>query len=752
MEKKGAISGLRIGIDIGGTFTDFVAFNQFDGVIHTFKVPSTPGDPSLAVLQGLREIPALVTNQGDQKSNSGVENKFSWSIIHGSTVATNALLEGKGAAAALVTTKGFKDILKIGRQNRTELYNLKPLQRPSLIPDDLLFEVDERIDHNGSVLIPLTQKEVDELLTLLEHGKSKGEISSVAVALLFSFANPEHEDLIAESLRKSGFLVSASHEILPEYREFERTSTTVINAYVSPIMDDYLSNLEDALSNQTGTIGRGEAERKVAYTPGTRLQIMQSNGGCISVSEARVNGVRCILSGPAGGIVGSRQIAELVHQQDTGNDEPNPDEAIRIITFDMGGTSTDVSLIDGQPSVRTDSEIGGFPIGIPLLDIHTIGAGGGSIASIDPGGALRVGPESAGADPGPACYGKASQRWHGDQPQHKREFEGNNTSIDPEAFPTVTDANLVLNRIHPGYFLGGKLPLYPKLALNAVRMLGIQLGLDPQQTALGIIEIANSHMERALKLISVERGHDPREYTLVSFGGAGGLHAASLARRLRIPDVLIPPYASTLSAFGMLAADVIKDYSKTVMLPGNTPSSQISAILQPLKNQGLKEIRREGFSEENIRIESKIDMRYSGQSYELPISYPDPPISAIELENRFNQEHYNTYGYQRPGVDLEIVNIRVRAVGMVESPGLQTQPLCDPYPAHALIETREVTLPSGLEMIPFYRWEQLTPGNHIHGPSIVIRDDTTIMLNSGDTARVDSYNNLLIEISADSLK
>ena len=529
---------------------------------------------------------------------------------------------------------------------------------------------------------------------------------------MFSFANPEHEDLLANTLRKSGFLVSASHEILPEYREYERTSTTVINAYVSPVMDEYLSNLEGTLSNQRRFEGRDCADSRIPIQ-GTKLQIMQSNGGCISLAEARVNGVRCILSGPAGGIVGSRHIAELVHQQDFGDNKLDRDEKIRIITFDMGGTSTDVSLIDGQPSVRTDSEIGDFPIGIPLLDIHTIGAGGGSIASIDPGGALRVGPESAGADPGPACYGKGSQLWHGDQEDHDGEFEINYPIAEPEAFPTVTDANLVLNRIHPDYFLGGKLPLYPELALSAVRKLGEQLGLDPHQTALGIIEIANSHMERALKLISVERGHDPREYTLVSFGGAGGLHAASLARRLRIPEVLIPPYASTLSAFGMLAADVIKDYSKTVMLPGNTPSTRISEILQPLKNKGWEEIKREGFSDERIRIESKIDMRYSGQSYELSINYPDPPISAIELEYRFNQEHYDTYGYQRPQVDLEIVNIRVRAVGMVNSPELLTQDLGSPDPVQAFIENREVTLPSGLEMIPFYRWEQFMPGESI---------------------------------------
>jgi len=749
MEKKRPFPGLRIGVDIGGTFTDFVVFNQSDSVIHTFKIPSTPEDPSLAVLQGLREIPTLIIKQADPISESGVDIGISWSIIHGSTVATNALLEGKGSAAALVTTKGFKDILKIGRQNRTELYNLKPKPRPSLIPDDLLFEVDERIDHNGTVLIPLKQEDVQDLLAKLRLGKSRGEINSVAIALLFSFANPEHEALLAEAFRKSGFLVSTSHEILPEYREFERTSTTVINAYVSPVMDEYLSNLEEILLNQNGSEGR-EVEDISTPIQGTQLQIMQSNGGCISVSEARVNGVRCILSGPAGGIVGSRHITELVQQQDSRDIKPNRNERIRIITFDMGGTSTDVSLIDGQPSVRTDSEIGDFPIGIPLLDIHTIGAGGGSIASIDPGGALRVGPESAGADPGPACYGKGTQLWYGDQEQHDREI--NYKTADHEVFATVTDANLVLNRIHPDYFLGGKLPLYPKLALSAVRKLGEHLGLDPHQTALGIIEVANSHMERALKLISVERGHDPREYTLVSFGGAGGLHAASLARRLRIPGVLIPPYASTLSAFGMLAADVIKDYSKTVMLPGNTSSARISEILQPLKNQGWEEIKREGFSDENIRIESKIDMRYSGQSYELSINYPDPPISAIELENRFNQEHYDTYGYQRPEVGVEIVNIRVRAVGMVDSPGLLTQALGGPDPAQAFIESREVTLPSGLEMIPFYRWEKLMPGNQIHGPSIVIRDDTTTLLNRGDVARVDSYKNLVIEIGVDGIK
>ncbi len=540
-----SLSAIRIGIDIGGTFTDFVIFDSATGKILTFKLPSTPHDPSEAVLQGIKNLGNLVTGS-PKPSVAPSPSDPNLSIIHGSTVATNALLERKGAATALITTRGFKDVIQIGRQNRPALYDFTTAPPEPLIPLELRFTLDERVDQFAQVLTTLDLDQVDELITEINQvrstdGRTHPTIESIVVVFLFSFANPKHEQIVAKKLRTAGYFVSASHEILPEYREYERTSTTVVNAYVSPVLDRYLKRLQENLP---------------ANTP---LQIMQSNGGSISVTEARKSGVRCILSGPAGGVVGCQYIGDLAR------DVLHPSN-LRLLTFDMGGTSTDVSLIDGQPQVTSEAEVGGLPIRVPVLDIHTIGAGGGSIAYLDAGGALRVGPESVGAVPGPACYGRSAVN-------SLPSADAPNASLST----TVTDANLLLGRIPADYFLGGKMPLFPDLAEAAITPLAHQMGLTLTETALGILEIANAHMERALRVISVERGHDPREFTLLSFGGAGSLHAADLARRLRIPRVLIPPYAATLSAFGMLAADVVKDYTQTVMLPGGTPISQ-SAI------------------------------------------------------------------------------------------------------------------------------------------------------------------------------
>jgi len=501
-------SSLRIGIDIGGTFTDFVVYDPLSKQINTFKLLSTPVNPALAVLAGLNQI------FSDRSDNQAT-------IVHGSTVATNALLEYKGARTALVSTTGFRDILQIGRQNRPSLYDLDVRLPDPLVREDLLYEVPERVLHTGEVLKALDSAQVQALTTRIQEC----EAEAVAICLLFSFLQPEHEKMIAQSLRAAGFFVSVSSEILPEFREYERCSTTVVNAYVSPILGKYLTYLESALE------------------PGMHLSVMQSNGGAIQPEEARQAGVRCILSGPAGGVVGCEYIGRSL----------NSNESLRLIGFDMGGTSTDVSLIDGSRQITTEAKVSGHPIHLPMLNIHTIGAGGGSIARVDAGGALRVGPESTGADPGPACYGKGE-------------------------IATITDANVVLGRLAPELFLGGKMHLDAQRAWRAVESIGKELNMETTRVAMGIIQVANAHMERALRVISVERGWDPRTFTLLSFGGAGGLHAADLARGLGIPKVLIPPLASTLSAYGMLAADVIKDYSQTVMLPEDTPIMKLSAL------------------------------------------------------------------------------------------------------------------------------------------------------------------------------
>jgi N-methylhydantoinase A len=664
------MTSYRIGIDIGGTFTDFVVYNPETLQIETFKLLSTPANPALAVLQGLAKI---FREKGTQSAT----------IIHGSTVATNALLERKGAQVALITTRGFRDVLQIGRQTRPALYDLFADPPPPLIPSELRFEVDERVDHTSAILHPLEPAHAMALIPVLKAHN----ISSVAVCLLFSFLRPEHEQMIASELRSAGFLVSLSSEILPEYREYERTSTTAVNAYVSPVLDKYLSHLEKELPSET------------------HLRVMQSNGGNISPAEARKFGVRCILSGPAGGVVGCQYVGDLI----------DPSGASRLIGFDMGGTSTDVSLLDGTPKIVTDAVVSGCPIHIPMLDIHTIGAGGGSIAHVDAGGALRVGPESAGADPGPACYGRGD-------------------------LPTVTDANLVLGRLSSEHFLGGQMTLDVARSRAVLEKLGSGLACSAEQAALGVIAVTNAHMERALRLISVERGHDPRLFTLLSFGGAGGLHAADLARGLGIPRVLVPPQASTLSALGMLAADVIKDYTLTVMLPGTTPGTYLSAQLDVLAERGRREIQSEGVPADCIHIERFLDMRYRGQSYELIVPFNN------NVFNDFHVLHAQEYGYSNRDAAVEVVNLRVRAIGLGTPPPISPHPVQGPDPSSALLGTHPVVYPGGTLETPFFRAEALVPGNRINGPALVVRSDTTILVGSTDRVEVDQFSNLLIEV------
>ncbi|MBN1665686.1 MAG: hydantoinase/oxoprolinase family protein [Anaerolineales bacterium] len=679
---------LQIGIDIGGTFTDFVVYDPANTELTSFKLPSTPDDPAQAVLAGLESLRARSPDW-----------PRACRIIHGSTVATNALLERKGARCALITTRGLKDVLQIGRQNRPALYDLTVSLPEPLIPAERRYEVTERIGPHGQIITPLDWQAVLELVTELKEQS----IESVAVVLLFSFTNPTHEHRLSEGLQQAGLLVSASAEILPEFREYERTSTTAVNAYVTPVLARYLGVLEAALLQP-------EQQTRPSAGPAVHLQVMQSNGGCISLPEASRAGVRCILSGPAGGVVGSQFAARLAQP------DGQPGQALRLLTFDMGGTSTDVALIQGQPQITTDAQVGGYPIRVPMLDIHTIGAGGGSIAWIDAGGSLRVGPESAGAQPGPACYG------HGEQ-------------------PTVTDANLYLGRLRPESFLDGQLPLYPQRSERTIAALGEKLGLETTRTALGIIEVANAHMEHALRVISVERGFDPRQFTLFSFGGAGGLHATSLARRLRIPKVLISPYAATLSAFGMLAADVVKDYTRTVMLPGNSDYARLNHSLQEMMTTAQIELQAEGFNPEQTVLEPALDMRYRGQSYELAIPFD------VQFITHFHQAHQQAYGYAHPNQELEIVNLRVRATGLVPSPSLQPKPDQGPDPAPALIATYPVHLAEGQSKAPFYRAADLQPGNQLSGPAIILYPDTTILLETQDQAYLDGFGNLHILVT-----
>ncbi|MGD9850977.1 MAG: hydantoinase/oxoprolinase family protein [Nitrospirales bacterium] len=660
-----------VGIDIGGTFTDFVIYSSSDQSLKRFKILSTPADPAKAVMQGLSQLPQHLNRH----------------IVHGSTVATNAILERKGARTALITTEGFRDILQIGRQDRPALYDLFPAIPDPLVPRECCLEMRERIDVQGNTVSPLEKAGLEPIVEFL-RGHA---IQSVAVSFLFSFVNPTHERWVTDRLREEGFFVTASSELLPEFREYERTSTTVVNAYVSPILDTYLGRLEQEMNP-------------------AEFHILQSNGGRISVAQARGHGVRSILSGPAGGVVGARYLAGLAGFS-------------RLLTFDMGGTSTDVALVNEGIQVTTEAEVGGCPIRVPVIDIHTVGSGGGSLATVDAGGNLRVGPQSAGADPGPVCYGRGG------------------------TIPTVTDAHVVLGRLPIDGFLGGQMKLHVEAAQQAFDALGKQIAISPlpglderQILALGMIQIANAHMERALRVISVERGEDPRETVLVSFGGAGGLHACALARALGVPKVLVSPMAATLSALGMLAADVQLDYVQTVMLPEDTLFEIVEQHTRELVCRGEEDLKREGIHPEQAILTRTVDVRYVGQSFELEV----PLIPQFRKE--FDRVHQDRYGYGQPESLIEIVNVRVRATGRVTPPIMSTQPSGPSNPIAAKLDERPVVMAEGIQQVPHYQGNQLRPGHEVPGPAILVMDDTTVYLGPGDYAKIDVYSNILIDI------
>jgi N-methylhydantoinase A len=679
---------LRVGIDVGGTFTDLVAAGE-SGAIHRCKVFSTPADPSRGVLEGLARLLREVDPAG---------NAVPGEIVHGSTVATNAVLERTGARTALVTTEGFRDLLAIGRQNRPDLFDFDSRRPPPVVPPELSFEAKERVDSSGEVLVPLDEAAI---VAVADRLRRLG-VESVAVCLLFSFVRPEHEQRIGEMLAEAGLHVSLSSEVLPEFREYERASTTAINAYVSPILDRYLLRLEEGIG-------------------ATPLRVMMSNGGSAGVRTARREAVRSILSGPAAGAVGALRVARAAGTE-------------RVIGFDMGGTSTDVTLLDGGIPATSEGSVAGLPIRIPIVDIHTVGSGGGSIARVDAGGALRVGPESAGAEPGPACYGRGGIQ------------------------ATVTDANVVLGRLPPDRFLGGDYALDEASAWTALGRLGADVGFaaDGRQqadvaraAALGVVRVANARMERALRAITVERGHDPRDFSLVSFGGAGGLHACDLARSLGIREVIVTPSASVLSAYGMLAADIVKDYVRTTMVPGDTSFSDLRAAARELEERGRDEVEREGLPAQGIDVLPELDLRYAGQAFEIAV-----PL-APDFISRFHAEHERLYGHSDPSAPVEIVNLRLRAVGRVEAPPLRAAGPSDGVVPRAL-ELREVVVGDEAERalaldtreVPVLGHGYLGAGNRFAGPAVVAAEDTTVWIGSPDEATVDSFGNLVIEVGS----
>jgi len=681
-----------LGVDVGGTFTDFVLLGDA-GRFSIHKLLTSARDPSQAILQGIADLEA------------GPET----TIVHGATVATNALLERRGARTAFITTEGFGDLLEIGRQTRSSLYALHPTRPAPLVPAAWRFELPERMDKQGHPLVPL---DLDITEAVVRHMLAEG-IESVAVCFLFSFLNPSHEQQVRERIEalggRSAPFVSLSSDVLPEYREYERASTTAINAYVAPLTSRYLSHLEQGLG-------------------GRRLRIMQSNGGAISAEAARTLAARTALSGPAGGVVGSFELA-----RQAGLDT--------VITFDMGGTSTDVSLCPGRIQETSEGTIAGLPLRLPIIDIHTVGAGGGSIAWLDAGGALRVGPQSAGSDPGPVCYGR-----------------------DEAHEITVTDANLILGRLDADHFLGGRMKL--DLARSQARMqeLARLVGLSPEALAWGILRVANSNMERAIRTISVERGYDPRDFTLVAFGGAGPLHACELAATLHLPRVLIPPHPGVLSAMGMVLADVVKDYSQTVMLRAEQAEvNTLVRLFAPLYERALADLLVEGFTDDRITLLPALDMRYVGQSFELTVSLtndggqtPHGLSRSLDadskLTTRFHTAHRQRFSYASEDEPVEIVNLRLKAIGQTAKPLFSSQPLGRPDPRAARVgykqvhfEDRNSAQATRQLTAALYQRERLVPGHVVVGPAILFQLDTTTVLPPGWVASVDGLSNLILE-------
>jgi N-methylhydantoinase A len=664
---------VRVGVDTGGTFTDFVF--ESNGALEIFKLASTPYDPSLAIKTGLEEI----------ATRTGVALK-DIEVIHGTTVGTNALLERRGARTALITTKGFEDVLAIGRQARPELYNLDAVRPPPLVPDSLRFGIGERVTASGEVLEAIKESDLADLASRLK----KAQIDSAAICLLFSFVHPEHERQIARALRVLEIPLSISHQILPEYREFERTSTVTINAYLQPLMGQYLKRL--AMHTR-------------------RLRVMQSSGGSISAAMAAEEPVRTILSGPSGGVVGALRTARAAGFE-------------KIITFDMGGTSTDVALCERDGLRMTnEASVAGLPVAVSVMDIHTVGAGGGSIARVDEGGSLRVGPESAGADPGPACYGRS-------------------------LLPTVTDAHLLLGHFGGTGLLGGAFKVDAERSQEALAQLASDISqaagrkVSPIEAAEGVISVANTNMERALRRISVERGYDTREFALLPFGGAGGLHAVDLAHALRIPKIIVPRSAGALSAIGVLTADVVKDQSHTIMLEvGASIEKQLDKTFRQMERNATVALRGEGFPASRQLHARSVAMRYKGQSFELEIKQTGRNIVA-----RFHRAHEERYGYAQESNIVEIVSARLRSSGLVEKipqkrAGKSQKKVAKPS-RFVDVYNLGKKIRAGV-----YERDHLSPGDQLRAPCIVTEYSTTTLIPAGANAEVDRYGNLIIQLS-----
>ncbi len=659
---------IRIGVDTGGTFTDFVIAT--DGILEVRKIPSTPDDPSRAILEVIQKY---------------IEASPSLSIIHGTTVATNSLLERKGGRIAVITTKGFEDVLFIGRQVRRELYSLKGENRRPLLPRSHCFGLEERTTAAGIVKKKISDSELRSILLAI---KTK-HVQAVAVSLVNSYANSLNEQFISQKLKEENILYSLSSDILPEHREYERTIVVAVNAYLMPVISQYLMTLEHKLKP-------------------ANLRIMQSNEGYISPERAKAEPIRTVLSGPAGGVVGAFHLGKSIGLE-------------KIISFDMGGTSSDVCLINGEIHRTQESKIGDFPVRLPIIDIHTVGAGGGSIAFVDRGGSLRVGPQSTGADPGPACYGKGN-------------------------LPTVTDANLVLGRLVPEFFLGGKMKIFPEKSHQVLQNLATKINRTALETASGIIQIANANMEKAIRVISIERGYDPRNFALISFGGAGGMHAIDIASNLKIAKVIVPKNAGVLSAQGLLMANSIKDYSQSILkIAEETSKKEIEKHLHKLQTKSNQDMEKEGFQQKDIQLFPFLDLRYIGQSYEITLPYRSENRDDLSFVTDFHAAHQKLYSYHHPGRHVEIVNIRLKSIGVTKKIALKKLHKQQEIPSkQAFLKKQTLYYEQKKFLASAFRRDCLTPGNKISGPALIADHESTAFLPPAYVLEIDGFLNLIM--------
>ncbi len=682
---------MRMGIDVGGTFTDLVLIDDEKGQIHYTKTLTTPDDLAEGVLQGLEKILRL--------ADTGIE-AIEY-LVHGTTIGTNALIEHKGARVGLITTEGFRDVLEIARIERPDagLYDMTVDLPEPLVPRYLRLEADERVAADGEVVKALDSQSV---IRAVERFRTDG-VEAIAIAFLFSFCNPAHERRAREICQEllPDVPVTISSEIAPEFREFERTSTTVINAYLSPITRRYLGALIDRLNQKFGRVD---------------LRIMQTSGGCMTAEAAQSRAVHMVNSGPAGGALASALFGRLAGEE-------------RVVCIDMGGTSFDVSLIvDGQPSRKAEGMFEGYPVKVPMIDVQGIGAGGGSIAWVDTGGALNVGPRSAGAEPGPACYGRG----------------GTN--------PTVSDANLVLGRLNPEYFLGSEMRLFPELAEEAIRRhIAEPLNLTVEEAAVGIIRVVKANMVRGISVNSTQQGFDLRDFALLSFGGAGPLHAVELAQELGIGRVIVPPFCSVFSALGAVASDVRHDFVQTVALPQEQiTADKLRSFFADLEARARKQLLEENVPPDSIRIERSADLRYEGQSYELTIpfhqngNWEEPAVATLIAD--FHDWHKRIYAYGEPSEPVELINVRLVAVGKVPELRL-VRDSGDRGQAPVAKMQRQVYYPGrGFIEAQIFERDTLSAGQRIPGPSLIEEATSTTVIPPGATGGVDAYGNLVIDV------